>query len=98
MANAYLQTLDISKQIEDDEKNKRIQLAKNVFAASNSCNDFLANTKGFMARTKFAEQRPVIDNEHDSYLKTHLTFLNKPKGKAAPYYTKFTDTVTSKIV
>ena len=73
-------------------------MARKVFASSNSCNDFMANTKGFMNPTKFAQQRPVIDNQHDSYLKTHLTFLNKPKAKTSHYYTKFADTVTSKIV
>jgi hypothetical protein len=51
-----------------------------------------------MTKTQFAQQRPVIDNEHDAYLITHLTFLNKPNAKTAPYYTKFADTVTSKIV
>jgi hypothetical protein len=51
-----------------------------------------------MNKTKFADQRPVIDNEHDAYLKTHLTFLNKPHAKTTPYYTKFADTVTTKLV
>jgi len=33
-----------------------------------------------MNPTKFADQRPVIDNEQDSYYQTHLIFLENPNG------------------
>jgi len=33
-----------------------------------------------MNSVHFSIQRPVIDNEHDSYLKTQLIFLEKPKA------------------
>jgi len=31
-----------------------------------------------MERKKIADFRPVIDNEHEAYIKTHLTFLDRP--------------------
>ena len=50
--------------------------------------------------------RPVIENEHDSYMKTHLMFMEKPKNTGPSsdsrliqkeYYDKHIDTVTRKI-
>lgn len=61
-AQRYIQITDMTKQEEDDSKKKRIEDAKKKFAAYNAHGDFGANTKPYMNRTKFAEQRPVIEN------------------------------------
>lgn len=34
-----------------------------------------------MNPTRFAQERPVIENEHDAYLRTHLTFLGQPGAR-----------------
>lgn len=53
-----------------------------------------------MNSIKFALQRPVIDNEHDSYLKTQLIFLEQPRGtnpNTKDYFDKHTDMIAKKI-
>jgi hypothetical protein len=45
-------------------------------------------------------QKPVVDNEHEGYLKTQLIFLEKPNNKnisQKQYYEKYYDTITKKI-
>lgn len=68
--------------VEEEEKQKRIDEAKSRFATANNFKDFCANSKPYMNTSRFTTKRivPVIDNEHDSYLKTQLMFLEKPKG------------------
>ena len=89
--------------IEEEERQKRIEEAKNKFATSNSFKDFCANSKPFMDTARGPKTRviPVIDNEHDSYLKTHLMFLEKPnagkKLNEKEYFDKHIDSVTKKI-
>jgi hypothetical protein len=46
---------------------------------ANTHKDFSANSKQFMNTGRFTQDRPVVDNEHQAYLKTHLMFL-EPKG------------------
>lgn len=53
-----------------------------------------------MNNISFAIQRPVIDNEHDSYLKTQLIFLEQPRGSSVntkEYFDKHTDLIAKKI-
>lgn len=53
-----------------------------------------------MNNIRFAIQRPVIDNEHDSYLKTQLIFLEQPKGSTPntkEYFDRHTDLIAKKI-
>lgn len=70
---------------------------------ANSYVDFCANSKPHMQNYKYPT-RPVIDNEHEAYLKTQLIFLQKPKnlkGKnditTKQYYDKHSDQITKKI-
>ena len=53
-----------------------------------------------MIKPLFAEQRPVIENQHDSYLKTHLTFLDNPNStlKTKSYYSKQNNVIANKIM
>lgn len=46
-----------------------------------------------------ADTRPVIDNQHDVYVKTHLTFLDKPNSssKNEEYSNRFTNVIAKKI-
>jgi hypothetical protein len=44
--------------------------------------------------------RPVVDNEHEGYLKTQLIFLEKPKGTnmtEKQYYDKHSGQIVQKI-
>ena len=53
-----------------------------------------------MTTVKFSLQRPVIDNEHDSYLKTQLIFLEQPKGESVntkDYFDKHSENIAKKI-
>jgi hypothetical protein len=53
-----------------------------------------------MNSINFAIQRPVIDSEHDNYLKTQLIFLEQPRTEALnakEYFDKHTDIVAKKI-
>jgi hypothetical protein len=53
-----------------------------------------------MGGVRLALQRPVIDSEHDSYLKTQLIFLEQPRGpalKAQEYFDKHADLIAKKI-
>lgn len=63
--------------IEEEERKKRIEEAKSKFAESNNFKDFCANSKPYMNPKKMTYQKtaPVVDNEHDAYLKTQLIFL-----------------------
>jgi hypothetical protein len=75
-------------------------LAKRKYVEGNSHRDLAANGKPFMAGVRLALQRPVIDNEHDSYLKTQLIFLEQPRGStlnAKEYYDKHADMIAKKI-
>lgn len=85
---------------ESVEKKKRAEEAKKKFAGSNTHKDFCANSKPFMNTVRFALQRPVIDSEHDSYLKTQLIFLEQPKGttlNTKEYFDRHTDLIAKKI-
>jgi len=62
LAQSYLQIVDKTDQIQAELKQKRIDEAKKKFALSNSYSNFYANSKLFMNPTKFAQERPVIDN------------------------------------
>ena len=53
---------------------------KKRFDESNSHIDFCANSKPYFRNNGHQNSRPVVDNEHESYLKTQLIFLEKPKG------------------
>jgi hypothetical protein len=51
-----------------------------------------------MNPTRFAQERPVIDNEHEAYLKTHLTFLGQPKARGrSEVFDKNSETIARKI-
>lgn len=52
-----------------------------------------------MNTVSFALQRPVIDSEHDSYLRTQLIFLEQPRNdlNAKDYFDKHTDLIAKKI-
>jgi hypothetical protein len=53
-----------------------------------------------MNPTQYAKQRPVIDSEHDGYLKTHLVFLEQPNtasGSKRDYFSRQTDNIAKKI-
>ena len=82
LAKSYLEILDQTAAIEEEEKKKRIEEAKHSFATANNFKDFCANSKPYMNKSNLSINRPlpVVDNEHDSYLKTQLMFLDKPKN------------------
>lgn len=48
---------------------------KKKFSDSNSYIDTMANAKPFVPMKSWQTQRPVVDNEHEAYLKTQLIFL-----------------------
>lgn len=54
-----------------------------------------------MNNIRLALQRPVIDNEHECYLKTQLIFLEQPKAgstlNSKEYFDKHTDIIARKI-
>jgi hypothetical protein len=53
-----------------------------------------------MTGVRLALQRPVIDNEHDSYLRTQLIFLEQPKGNtlnSKQYFDRHADLIAKKI-
>ena len=53
-----------------------------------------------MQKNKLADVRPVLDNEHDAYIKTQLTFLDKTNpspSKNKDFSSKFTDGIAKKI-
>lgn len=52
-----------------------------------------------MNNIHFALQRPVIDNEHEAYLKTHLIFLEQPRPPATgkDYVDRHADIIARKI-
>ena len=49
-----MQLIDQTKKIEEDEKKKRVEEAKRTFAMTNSHNSFVANSKPFMEKRRFA--------------------------------------------
>jgi hypothetical protein len=54
-----------------------------------------------MTPTRFAQERPVIENEHDAYLRTHLTFLGQPgakKGSKNDGFDKSSEVIARKIM
>lgn len=74
--------MQIMDESDTSEKQKRIDDAKKRFAQSNNYKDTYANSKPFMdkviAKSYIKKTQPVIDNEHDAYLKTQLIYLQKP--------------------
>ena len=102
-----MEIVDQTTVTEEKEKEKRIEYAKKKFAQNNSFKDFTANSKPHSNAFKIMNMRPVIENEHDSYMKTHLMFMEKPKNTGPSssdakmlqkqYYDKHIDTVTRKI-
>ena len=52
-----------------------------------------------MNQRNFAPTRPVLENEHDIYVKTHLTFLDRPNPSSdnKEYTNRFTDVIAKKI-
>lgn len=83
----------------EEERKRKQEEAKRKYANSSGHRDLLANGKPFMGGVRLALQRPVIDNEHDSYLKTQLIFLEQPKGdlNAKEYFDKHADMIAKKI-
>lgn len=100
LAKSYVRIVSQTEKKEEEEREKRIAEAKRKFAESNSHKDFSANSRPFMNNIHFAIQRPVVDNEHETYLKTQLILLEQPKGSNShtkEYFDRHTDVVAKKI-
>jgi hypothetical protein len=80
LAKSYVQILDNPAKRDENSRKTRAESAKKKYAEANSHKDLVANSKPFMNNIRFALQRPVVDNEHESYLKTQLIFLEQPRG------------------
>lgn len=77
--------------------------AKKIYASTNPYESSQANSKPLFnssAKAYLRKGKPVIDNEHDSYLKTQLIYMQKMKSSKVEdkeYYDKHMDKTARKI-